>query len=177
MRDRRTGADARGGTGAARGREASTATGAPVTVHTNAANRTGLTAQQVLREEGADLTKVIIGHVGDSDDPDYLTQLAEAGSLLGMDRFGLDPWLTTERRIDVIVDMVCRGLRDHLVMSHDAHCFMDFLDPAQERSALPSWNYGHISRDVLPASRARGLSDDDIDAILVHNVRRHFARP
>lgn len=157
--------------------QAGTATGAPITVHTNAAKQTGLTAQQVLREEGVDLTKVIIGHAGDSDDLDYLTQLAVAGSLLGMDRFGLDPWLTTERRIDVVVEMVRRGFRDHIVISHDAHCFMDFLDPVQERSALPNWNYGHISRDVLPALRSRGLSDDDVDAILVHNVRRHFARP
>lgn len=155
--------------------QAAVSTGAPITVHTNAATKSGLPAQRVLTEEGVDLSKVIIGHAGDSDDLEYLTALAEAGSLLGMDRFGLDPWLDTERRIQVIVELVRRGFREHIVISHDAHCFMDFLDPAQEREALPNWNYGHISRDVLPRLRSQGLTDEDLEAILVHNVRRHFA--
>jgi phosphotriesterase-related protein len=155
--------------------QASNETDAPITVHTNAAGRTGLTAQRVLSEEGVDLTKVIIGHAGDSDDLDYLTQLAEAGSLLGMDRFGLDPWLPTARRVEVIVEMVRRGFRDQIVVSHDAHCFMDFLDPTQERAAVPNWNYGHISRDVLPALLGHGLEEDDIESILVGNVHRYLA--
>lgn len=155
--------------------QASVTTGAPITVHTNSANQSGRTAQRVLKEEGVDLARVIIGHAGDSDDLHYLSDLAEAGSLLGMDRFGLDPWLDTGRRIEVIVELVRRGLRDHIVISHDAHCFMDFLDPAQEREALPNWNYGHISRDVLPELLSRGLTEDDLEAILVRNVSRHFA--
>jgi phosphotriesterase-related protein len=92
-----------------------------------------------------------------------------------MDRFGLDPWLATEQRMEVIVEMVRRGFRDQIVISHDAHCFMDFLDPGLERAALPNWNYGHISRDVLPALLTHGLTEDDIDAILLRNVRRYFA--
>ena len=154
--------------------QASVTTGAPVTVHTNAATQSGLVAQRVLADEGVDLRKVIIGHSGDSDDLDYLSQLAEAGSLLGMDRFGLDPWLDTAGRIEVIVELVRRGYRDSIVLSHDAHCFMDFVEPAQVRAAVPNWNYGHISRDVLPTLLERGVSEDDLDTILVTNVRRHF---
>ena len=44
-------------------------TGAPVTVHTYAASRSGLVALRVLREEGADLSRVVIGHSGDSGTP------------------------------------------------------------------------------------------------------------
>jgi phosphotriesterase-related protein len=154
--------------------QASVETGAPVTVHTNAATHSGLIAQKVLADEGVDLGKVIIGHSGDSDDLDYLAQLADAGSLLGMDRFGLDPWLETERRIDVIVELVRRGYRHSIVLSHDAHCFMDFVPETQVQAALPNWNYGHISRDVLPALLERGVSQEDIETMLVDNVRRHF---
>lgn len=153
---------------------ASVETGAPVTVHTDAATQSGLVAQKVLADEGVDLRKVIIGHSGDSDDLDYLAQLADAGSLLGMDRFGLDPWLETERRIEVIVELIRRGYRHSVVLSHDAHCFMDFVPEAQVQAALPNWNYGHISRDVLPALLERGVSQEDIDTMLVANVRRHF---
>ncbi|MEX0427779.1 phosphotriesterase, partial [Nocardioides sp. DS6] len=54
-------------------------TGAPITVHTSPHNEGGLIAQQVLREEGVDLTKVVIGHSGDTTDLAYLTKLADAG--------------------------------------------------------------------------------------------------
>ncbi|WPB87829.1 phosphotriesterase-related protein [Streptomyces malaysiensis] len=155
--------------------QASVETGAPITVHTNAATRSGLVAQAVLEKEGVDLSKVIVGHSGDSDDLDYLTRLAERGSLLGMDRFGLDPFLPFARRVDVIAELVRRGFVESLVVSHDASCFIDFCDPTAKREMLPNWNYRHISEDVLPALRERGLSEQDIDTILVANPRRYLA--
>ena len=72
------------------------ATGAPITVHTSSHNEAGRLAVQVFREEDVDLTKVVIGHAGDSNDLDYLTGLADVGCLLGMDRFGLDIYNPTE---------------------------------------------------------------------------------
>ncbi len=76
-------------------------TGAPITVHTNPHTRSGLVAQSVLRDEGVDLTRVVIGHSGDTTDLEYLTALADAGSYLGMDRFGLDVLLPFEQRATV----------------------------------------------------------------------------
>ncbi|TWH02681.1 phosphotriesterase-related protein [Nocardioides sp. J9] len=155
--------------------QASVQTGAPITVHTNAATQSGLVAQKVLADEGVDLRKVIVGHSGDSDDLDYLVQLADAGSLLGMDRFGLDPWMDTERRIDVIVELVRRGYAESIVLSHDAHCFMDFVPEDQLVAALPNWNYVHIPRDVLPALLEKGVTEAQLETMLVANVRRHFS--
>ena len=48
-------------------------TGAPITVHTHPHSGTGRDVVRVLREEGADLTKVVLGHSGDTTDLDYLT--------------------------------------------------------------------------------------------------------
>jgi phosphotriesterase-related protein len=78
-------------------------TGAPVTVHTHPHSGTGRDALRVLREEGADLTKVVLGHSGDSTDLDYLSELADAGCLLGMDVRGP----RRHRRRDVLA-WVCR---------------------------------------------------------------------
>lgn len=155
--------------------QAGVETGAPITVHTHAATQSGLVAQAVLEEEGIDLSKVVIGHAGDSDDIDYLTRLAERGSLLGMDRFGLDPFLSFERRVNTIAELVRRGFADSIVISHDASCFIDFCDATAKREMLPNWNYRHISEDVLPALRERGVSEKDIDTILVANPRRFLA--
>jgi phosphotriesterase-related protein len=153
---------------------ASVETGAPITVHTNAAAQTGLVAQQVFREEGVDLEKVIIGHSGDTTDLDYLTRLADGGSLLGLDRFGLDSFLSFEDRIATLVALIERGYLSSIVISHDASCFIDFFDPAAKRALVPNWNFRHISEDVLPALRRRGVTDKQIDTILIENPRRYF---
>ncbi|WP_433756258.1 phosphotriesterase family protein [Nocardia sp. CA-135398] len=156
--------------------QASAQTGAPITVHTNPHTRSGLVAQRVLAEEGTDLSRVVIGHSGDTTDIDYLTELADAGSLLGMDRFGLDVLLPFEDRIDTIVELVRRGYLDKVVIAHDAACHIDWFDPEAKAQVAPRWNYRHISEDVIPALIARGLTDDDIDAILVRNPRRYFEK-
>lgn len=154
--------------------QASVRTGAPITVHTNAHTRSGLVAQRVLGEEGADLSKVVIGHSGDTTDVDYLTELADAGSLLGMDRFGLDVLLPFENRVDTIVELVRRGYAESVTISHDAACFIDWFSEAEKEAAAPKWHYRHISEDVIPALLERGLTEKDIDTILVRNPRRYF---
>ncbi|MEP9384412.1 hypothetical protein [Nocardioides sp. KR10-350] len=149
-------------------------TGAPITVHTCVQNESGLIAQQVLREEGVDLTKVVIGHSGDTTDIGYLTKLADAGSLLGMDRFGLDVLLPFEQRVDTIVELVRRGYVDKVVIAHDAACFIDWFDPVAKEQIQPKWNFRHISEDVVPALLAKGLTEADLTTILVENPRRYF---
>lgn len=149
-------------------------TGAPITVHTNPHTRSGLEAQRVLREEGVDLSKVVIGHSGDSTDLDYLTQVADAGSLLGMDRFGLDVLLPFGDRVNTIVELVKRGYAEKVVIAHDASCFIDWFDPQAKEQVAPKWNFRHISLDVIPALLEGGLRQDDIDTILVKNPRRYF---
>ncbi|MEV6013131.1 phosphotriesterase-related protein [Streptomyces sp. NPDC051976] len=155
--------------------QASIETGAPITVHTSAIDRTGLIAQRVLRSEGVDLSKVIIGHSGDTADLDYLCALADAGSYLGMDRFGVDTLLPLARRVSVIVELVRRGYLDRIVIAHDYQCWIDFYTNAEKRETLGSdWSFRYISEQVLPAFLKAGLTEDHIDAMLVRNPRRHL---
>lgn len=154
--------------------QASAQTGAPITVHTSPNTGSGLVAQRVLKEEGVDLSKVVIGHSGDTTDLDYLMEVADNGSYLGMDRFGLDVFLPFEERVNTIVELVKRGYVDKITVAHDASCFIDYFDPADKRAVVPQWNFRHISEDVIPALLERGLTDDDIDTILVKNPRRYF---
>jgi phosphotriesterase-related protein len=154
-------------------------TGAPITVHTSAAAQAGRLAIRVLREEGVDLTKVVIGHAGDSSDLDYLQELADTGAILGMDRFGLDMYNPTAARVDTIVALCERGLADRMVLSHDANCYIDWFagpDFEQQRAAMaPNWHYNHISDDVLPMLRERGVSEEQLTTMLVDNPRRYFS--
>ncbi|WP_188585887.1 phosphotriesterase family protein [Gordonia jinhuaensis] len=154
--------------------QASAQTGAPITVHTNPHTESGLVAQRVLAEEGADLTKVVIGHSGDSTDLDYLMKIADAGSILGMDRFGLDVLLPFDDRVNTVAELAKRGYADRMALAHDASCFIDWFDPEAKAQAVPNWNFRHISEDVLPALRERGVSDADITTMLVDVPRRYF---
>lgn len=152
-------------------------TGAPITAHTSSPTQAGRLLLQVFREEGVDLTKVVIGHAGDSNDLDYLTELADAGCILGMDRFGLDLYNPTASRVDTIVALAERGYADRMVLSHDASCYIDYF-PGDAQAALaevtPNWNFTHISNDVLPMLRERGVTEQQTRQMLVDVPRRYF---
>lgn len=151
------------------------ATGVPITTHTHAHTRRGLDQQRVFAEEGVDLNRVIIGHSGDTTDPDYLEELIAAGSYLGMDRFGVDNILSFEDRVDTVARMCERGHSERMVLAHDASCHIDWLPEAALPVVLPNWHYLHIHTDVLPALRSRGVTEEQITTMLVDNPRRIFS--
>jgi phosphotriesterase-related protein len=155
--------------------QAHLATGAPITVHTHPESRSGLTAIRVLREEGADLSKVVLGHSGDTADTDHLAELADAGCLLGMDRFGLDILLPFEQRVGTVAQLCARGYAEKLVLSHDASCYIDWFPQEQIPAFAPSWHYGHLFDDVFPALRERGVTDEQLNTMLVANPQRYFS--
>lgn len=150
-------------------------TGVPITVHTAPLAETGLIVQRILAEEGVNLEDVVIGHCGDTTDIDYLTRLADKGSLLGMDRFGINFTLTPASRVKTIAEMVRRGYSDQLVLSHDCCCWSDFFpDMEQYARALPDHHYLHIRNDVIPALLEAGVTQREVDKMFVDNPRRHF---
>jgi phosphotriesterase-related protein len=150
------------------------ATGVPISTHTWAAGRTGLAQQAIFAQEGVDLRRVIIGHSGDSDDLVYLRGLMERGSTIGMDRFGLEHLLPTAKRVDVIARLCAEGYAGRMVLSHDANCWSDMLSEDDKQRTRPLWHYNHIPDDILPALRKAGVSEDQIDEMLVRNPRAIF---
>ncbi|WP_293306924.1 phosphotriesterase-related protein [Mycolicibacterium sp.] len=151
------------------------ATGVPITTHTHAHSRRGLEQQRIFAEEGVDLSRVVIGHSGDTTDLDYLEELVAAGSYIGMDRFGIDNVLGFEDRVDTVVKMCERGHADRMVLAHDASCYIDWLPEAALPLVLPNWHYLHIHHDVLPALRKRGVTEEQITTMLVGNPRAIFS--
>ena len=149
-------------------------TGVPVTVHTHPGSRTGLEVKRVLcDEEGVDPHRVVLAHSGDTTDCDHLAELADAGFTLGMDRFGINLATTFEARADTLVEMCRRGYADRMVLSQDAACYIDWIDP-DVLPFLPQWHYLHIHDEVLPYAREHGVSDEQIETMLVTNPRRFF---
>jgi phosphotriesterase-related protein len=146
-------------------------TGTPISTHTDAALRRGLEQQDVLESEGVDLSRVVIGHCGDSTDLAYLREVMARGSFIGMDRFGLEQRASFEDRVQTVVDLCLEGHADQMVLSHDAFCFGDWWPV---RPPLEHWHYRHISQDVLPELERRGVTTEQIRQMMVENPRSIF---
>ena len=152
---------------------AATETGVPVMVHTNAAEQTGLMALEKLTGHGVDPRQIVIAHAGDSNDLDYLRAIAGTGAWLGCDRFGIEHFNPLEDRIRTLIALLGEGYGDRIHLSHDAACFMDFMtgDPffADERP-----DYLLISNRVVPALLGAGVTQEQIDQMMVENPKRFF---
>jgi predicted metal-dependent phosphotriesterase family hydrolase len=120
------------------------------------------------------LSRVIIGHCGDTTDVEYLEQLMEKGSFIGMDRFGIDALLPFERRVDTVAGLCRKGYAGKIVLSQDAACYNDNYPEESLAKAAPNWNYLHVVNQAVPALKGRGVTDGQISAMLVHNPRRIF---
>jgi phosphotriesterase-related protein len=154
---------------------AATATGAPVMVHTNGAAQTGRQALAELTARGVAPQRIVIAHAGDSTDLDYHRELADAGAMLGFDRFNTG-FSTDEARVASIAVLAAEGYADRIHLSHDAAAFMDFMEhnpPMAGRQG--TLDYLHLEHRVLPQLREAGVSEPQIEEMLVTNARRFLA--
>ncbi|GGO92365.1 phosphotriesterase [Nocardioides phosphati] len=149
-------------------------TGVPITVHTHPGTRAGLHVKRVMcDEEGVDPGRIVLGHSGDTSDCDHLAELADAGFVLGMDRFGINLEVSFEDRAATLLEMVRRGYTDRMVLSQDASCHIDWVDPGV-MAFLPQWHYTHLFEDVFPYVLEHGMTQEQIDTMLVDVPRTFF---
>jgi phosphotriesterase-related protein len=151
-------------------------TGVPISTHTSAAHKVGLDQQAVFAAEGVDLSRVVIGHCGDTEDLGYLEEILSKGSTIGMDRFGIDIILPTKNRVATIAELCKRGYAAQIVLSHDACSHIDWFPMEAIRKAAPKWNYLHVPEDVIPALRESGVPEAQIRQMTVENPRKLFER-
>ena len=147
-------------------------TGATISTHTHVEHFTGRDQQKYFASQGVSLEHVVIGHCGDSTDIDYLRELMDNGSTIGLDRFGMEQVLPDELRVNTLVTLCELGYADRLTLSHDAGIFSINTPPLWRARVAPNWHHANISSRILPMIRERGVSDDTIHQIMVINARR-----
>jgi phosphotriesterase-related protein len=152
---------------------ASLETGAPIMVHTNAPARTGLLALEAFAGHGVDLSKLNVAHAGDSNDLDYLREIARSGAILGYDRFNIPHFNPDADRIRTLVALVEEGYANQIILSHDAASFMDFFT-GDEKFAGEEPDYLWISRHILPALLEAGVTQEQIDTMLIEVPARYL---
>lgn len=147
-------------------------TGAPIFTHSDPHEGNGVDQQDYFEGRGVDLAGVVIGHCGDSDDLDYLRRIADRGSILGMDRFGLEARLPYERRLETVAQLCELGYADRMVLATDSSAYsMNFPDAARAER-LPRWRAPEVMGSVVPDLRKRGVPEDDIHTMMAVNPAR-----
>jgi phosphotriesterase-related protein len=156
--------------------KASAETGAPITTHTDQGT-VGDLQQQVLTENGALSHRIVIGHSCGTSDHAYHMGIARGGSYLGFDRFGLDMIQPDDERAASLARLISAGAGDRLVVSHDSvWCWRGQpFPPAVEAAMAKQWNPSHFSLRIVPKLKNLGVTDEQIDALLIDNPRRFFA--
>ena len=153
-------------------------TGVPITTHTPARSRVGEAQIRILKEEGVEPGRVYIGHINNTMDKDYHSELVESGVFLGWDinnpkgHPDLPAW---EQRTEYLKGLLDAGFGDHLMLSHDWNVVLTRLvSPGFPTREENPDGYLWITRSVLPRLRDLGTPEDVIQRMMVDNPRRYF---
>jgi phosphotriesterase-related protein len=150
---------------------AATATGTPITTHTDEGTM-GREQLQIFASEGVELQRVIIGHSCGSADLRYHTDMLDRGCTLGFDRFGLEILQPDRLRVAALIGLLGIGFHDQIVLSHDTvWCWRGRALPLPE-SIVPNWKPTHVLTNIVPTLREAGVPQAKIDAMLISNPRR-----
>ena len=117
---------------------ASKQTGQPIMAHSHPASGTGLEQMRIFGEEGVDPANVQVAHTGDTDDLDYIEKLLETGCWIGMDRYGLDIFLPTEKRNATVLALLENGHADRMFLSQDCCSTLDYFTEAVQEHLGPT---------------------------------------
>jgi phosphotriesterase-related protein len=152
-------------------------TGVPVCTHAHAPTKRGLEQQRLLASRGVDLGRVLVGHSNETTDLGYLEQVIDNGSYLGWDRCGLAVTVPLDAQLDTLAKLCEHGYASRVMLSHDKASFADWFTNAEQDLVLPDWQFTYIHSSLLPGLREHGISEDQIEQMLIRNPRDFFARP
>ena len=151
-------------------------TGAPILIHPGRNEAAPAEIIEVLAEAGADISRVIMGHLDRTIARfDTLQALAGTGCYLEWDLFGNESSYyplsdidmpSDAQRMDVIKRMADEeGCGERIVIAHD-------ICTKHRLVKYGGHGYGHILENIVPRMRQRGFTENQIQAIIVDNPAR-----
>lgn len=161
------------------GARAQQETGVPIITHTTEGTM-GPEQAELLISLGADPKKIQIGHMDGSTEPQYHQATMDHGVKIAFDSCGIQRMLgmpMDATRVDVLTELLRSGYGSQIMLSHDY--VMHWLGrplpvPPPIQQLLPNWHLSGVFTYHLPALRANGISEAQVEALLVENPRRLF---
>ena len=153
-------------------------TGAAILIHPGRHPDAPLEILELLANGGADLSRVIMGHLDRTVfDFQALQSIAASGCFLEWDLFGNEgsyyplaeiDMPSDAQRLDFIKRIADAGYSDRIVIGQDIFTKHRLLK-------YGGHGYGHILENIVPKMRRKGFSEDAIRAITVDNPARILA--
>jgi phosphotriesterase-related protein len=157
------------------------ATGAAITLHPARNEMSPIEARNVLGDSGADLTRVIIGHIDRTGfELDTKLDLLATGCVLEYDFFGWEGHYPVDNalaenalpdmpndlgRIHDLKVLMAHGYGEQLVLSQD-------VSTKVQRTVFGGYGFGHILRNVVPLMLLYGIEPAEIEQVLTTTPRR-----
>lgn len=150
----------------------------PLITHTEKGTM-GPEQAELLLSQGVKLDRVVIGHANGNTDMNYLKSILAKGAYLGFDRMGIQGLLgmaMEEEVVSNIIELIKSGYEDKIIMSHDWVTWQG-KPPVWKAfdDLMKNWHMAHIFEDVIPVLKSSGITDEQINTILVKNPRRILA--
>ena len=143
-------------------------TGLAITTHA-VQSAVGLDQLDVFEAEGADPSRVVVGHADSNPSFDYHLAIVERGATVEFDFLGMS-FTPLERHgegriVESVCELLARGHVERILLSQDV-CH----DSQLKRYGGNGYTY--LADTFLPRLREAGVSDDEIRTITVDNPRR-----
>ena len=153
-------------------------TNCALTIHPGRDPKAPIEILEVIDKAGGNTARTIMGHLDRTyHDLDSLLDFARMGAYLEFDMFGMEsayyPFGNMDMpndgtRIDYLVSLIEEGFLDRLLVSHDIafkHTLVKY----------GGCGYAHILQNAVPKMRSKGVTEEQLEAILKENPRQALA--
>lgn len=149
--------------------------GCPVIIHPGRNHAAPAEIVRILQEAGGDISKTVMSHLDRTIlDEGELLEFAKLGSYLEYDLFGtemlnypynLDVDMPSDsQRVKALAFLVKEGYEDKIVIAHDIHT-------KNRLTKYGGHGYSHILKNIVPKMLTRGISQHQVDKILIDNPK------
>ena len=145
---------------------ASKETHTPIMTHTSKGTL-GHEQVEFFQKKHANLSKIIIGHVDLTGNPNYVLEMLKTGINVEIDTIGKNNYMSDAKRVEIIKAAQDAGFTDQIVMSMD-------ITRKSHLKANGGIGYAYLLDSFIPELKAGGVTEGFINKMLVENPQRIF---
>ena len=145
---------------------ASKETHTPIMTHTSIGTL-GHEQVEFFQKKHANLSKIIIGHVDLTGNPNYVLEMLKTGINVEIDTIGKNNYMSDAKRVEIIKAAQDAGFTDQIVMSMD-------ITRKSHLKANGGIGYAYLLDSFIPELKAGGVTEGFINKMLVENPQRIF---
>jgi phosphotriesterase-related protein len=144
------------------------ATGVAISTHCTHLGELATEQLALLFEEKVDPSRIIIGHLGDRRNLDLELPVARAGAYVQIDHIGFREFQQDTQRARNVAQLIDQGFLSQILLSMDI-CFNSHL------KYYGGKGYDYLLTRFVPLLKEAGVTDSQIQTMLVENPRRVLA--